>query len=178
MSFIHAESIQKCHEAYLSAIGRAIAVCQHLENCAHHVMVVFAVTDAATAGKGDNDLKSIALGLRDETLGRSVRRLASTPEFANERGRALAKGREARNWLAHEAATVVDEQHDAPNEMIERARVLRNQVMELCSADAILATASYEICEREPAPRAYTETYSERLAMWILDPVKEWLYMG
>lgn len=175
MSFIHVESIMRYHECYLSAVGRAIAVCQHLEDCSHYVMTVYAVTDASAEGKSHADLKSIALRLRDARLGRSMGRLENAPEFANERGRALTKGREARNWLAHEAATAIDERHDAPDELIERVRVFRNQVVELCRADAILAKASYEICERKPAPRSYADKYSEKLSMWILAPVKEWL---
>ena len=171
MSYIDLSAIGPHHDDYLSAVGRALAVCQHLEDCAHHVMVVWAVTDGIAEGRERDDLRAIARRLRNVGLGGATQRLGDASDFGTKRAQALEEGLKARNWLAHEAATIVEERLNKRDRFAQRVGELRSQVVELCRADAVMATSSYEICEREPAPSLFAGTYADRLADWVLEPV-------
>lgn len=184
MSFIHLDAIQACHEAYLSAIGRALAVCQHFEDCVRHVAAVYAITDEISWDDAPDTthpheldrLRAIARRLGAATLGQCLRGLGGSADFGIDRFSLVDRGRAARNWLAHEAASIVDSAHDSFDEFIHQVCALRNHVAALCLADAIVSVASHEICEREPAPRPYADSYAERLQNWILTPLACWLY--
>lgn len=177
MSFLDVERLTPLHDAYAAAIGRALVVCQHLEDCSQHVMVTYAVTDKMRAGEHDpRRLKTVALGVSTLGLGASVRRLAQTDDF-REWANALDVGRESRNWLVHEAADVIHAGYRV-QWLVERLREFRARIATLCEADRLLSIASYEICEREPAG-SYAESYASRLQEWIFQPILDGLgYMA
>ena len=158
------------HEGYAAAIGRGLVVCQHIESCAHHAGVVYAVTDALRDGVSDStDLPGVAIRHRSASLGRTIQRLEASGDFERF-GNALQTGRNARNWLVHEAADVVGAAYSIQG-VLERVRQFREQVAALCEADRILSVVSYEICEREPAPSTLSGIYAAKLAEWIMDPI-------
>jgi hypothetical protein len=73
MSFFRLSSLSPLHNAYAAAIGRAIAVCQHLEDCANHVSVTYAVTDLIIEGETDSDrLAEVAQRAGRAQLGGSI----------------------------------------------------------------------------------------------------------
>lgn len=96
--FLDIDELSPLHEAYACALGRALAVCQDIEDCAHHVMLTWAVTDAMTQGTENRDeLRELALRLKDVTLGGSIRRLSAATDFSSVHVEVIDAGREARN---------------------------------------------------------------------------------
>lgn len=169
MSFLKVGEMTPLHEGFASSVGRTVTICQHLEDCAHHVMVVYAVTDRKKEGMHDSGaLREVPLSLRKVSLGGSVHRLCSSSDFESYEA-ALEAGTVARNWLVHEARSVV---HIAssPSRVLERLRDFNLEMRALCKADWVLATASYEICEREPA-LVERQEYIAALCLWALEPV-------
>jgi Protein of unknown function (DUF4238) len=187
MSFFPLKNLSPLHEAYAAAIGRAIAVCQHLEDCASHVSVTYAVTDLIMEGENDSDrLAEVARNAGRARFGGHIKRLASIPDLTQNRN-ALEVGREARNWLAHEAADVIHVGYSVAG-LTDRMREFHRRIRELCEADEVLSIASYEICEREPAGYLASE-YASRLSEWVFAPIikgfgelldweEEWGFMG
>lgn len=170
MSFIILDRISVLHEGYAASIGRAVVVCQHLESCAHHAMVVYAITDAIRDGVSDHEkLREIAVRLRNLQLGRNIQMLEASGDFARF-GDALQIGRSARNWLVHEAADVVEAGYSI-QDVLARLGDFRAHVSRLCEADRILSIVSYEICEREPAPSSFSSLYAPRLVEWVMSPI-------
>lgn len=172
MSFIDLSEIKPIHEAYAASIGRALVVCQHVEDCARHVQVAWAVTDRMIEGEEDRaKLQEIAGRFRKYTLSRRVQYLEGTPDFGEDRIRVIDIGRLARNWLAHETGDVV-EMGAGPEWFIERLKEFRDRTLELCEAAELLARASYEICEGKPASRD-SRGYATRLYGWVVTPVAD-----
>ncbi|MFG1690692.1 hypothetical protein ACGF5M_00815 [Gemmatimonadota bacterium] len=172
MSFFEFDHITPLHEAYAASIGRGLVVCQHLESCAHHVMVTWAVTDRITEGESDREeLRKVALGLRNVSLGGGIRRLEEAGDFGDERVQALEIGRQARNWLVHEAGDVIQVGF-GPSTFIDRLKEFRADIQALCEADRVLSVSSYVICEREPVSFD-TKRYAARLEAWVLAPLAE-----
>ena len=152
MAFLIVDGFRPIHEAYIHSLGRGLTVCQHLEDAAHHVMVTWAVTDAIMDGSSDHDaLREIAIALRNASLGGSVKRLKGASDFGADRADVIDAGREARNWLVHKSALAVEAAREESHVLEELPELIR-QLHLLCDADKLLSVASYEICEREPAP--------------------------
>jgi hypothetical protein len=59
------------------------------------------------------------------------------------------------------------------HDVIDELREFKRRIHRLCRADRLLSVASYEISEREPAPKHLSGDYSQRLAQWVLAPVIE-----
>jgi hypothetical protein len=78
-------------------------------------------------------------------------------------------GREARNWLAHEAADVIHVGYSIRG-LTDRMREFHRRIRDLCEADKVLSLASYEICEREPGGYLAVD-YANRLSDWIFAPI-------
>lgn len=171
--FLDVEGLNPLLEGYAAALGRALVVCQHLEDCAHHVMETWAVTDAMRAGTHDPDeLRAIALGLQDLSLGRSVRRLAAAEDFGPDRADVVERGRVARNWIVHGGATVITVHYPMPL-VTEALAEFSRRVDGLCEATALLSMASYIICEREPVPLGARAENARQLRAWIMAPILE-----
>lgn len=81
MSFIPLTQLTPLHNGYAAAVGRAVVVCQHMEDCAHHVMVTYELTDAMDQGVNDlQEFREIARKLRGASLGRSVQERGPSPQ--------------------------------------------------------------------------------------------------
>ena len=136
-------------------------------------MITWAVTDRIAEGLSDHEeLRKVApLGLRNVSLGGSSRRLEEAGDFGDERVQSLEIGRQARNWLVHEAGDVIQVDF-GPSTFIDRLKEFRTHIQALCEADRVLSVSSYEICEREPVSFD-SKKYAARLEAWVLAPVAE-----
>jgi len=113
-------------------------------------------------------MRSVADGLRHESLGSSIRRLRASGDFG-EKGNALEVGRAARNWLAHEACDVIQVGFGMQM-LLQRIREFHARLKALCEADRLLSVASYEICEKEPGS-AGSDRYASQLERWVFAPI-------
>ena len=156
-----------------------MAVCQNLEGCAHHVMVVWEITKEENRVLGVDELRAVATRLKDVPLGRTSRKLRTSVDFGAEGAEVLEQGRIARNWLAHESTLIIDEQGDMrDNKFMPHITEFGKHVRCLCKADSMLAIASYEIQEREPISSGFGELYARRVETWVLDPISSLLASG
>ena len=175
MPFLDVRSATTSYENYISAVGRAIAVCQNFEACAHHGMVVWEITQNNNRQLEFDELRSIALALRNVALGGATRRLSDADDFGADHAEVLERGRIARNWLAHESTILIDVKGDIRDDFVSHLREFREHVKYLCDADATLAAASYEIQDRELVRTESQESYARRVEAWVLEPIWPWL---
>ncbi|MBD3298801.1 MAG: hypothetical protein GF341_09120, partial [candidate division Zixibacteria bacterium] len=159
MSYIRLKEFGPLQRGYIEAIGRALLVCQHLEGITHHVAVTWQITDALREQELSlNQIEEIATKLDSVRLVGFEARLRRSNEFPEDHKAALVLGRDARNWIAHEAAIYADLPVSSQLLMDSIRQFIRN-VRNLCHADSLMSQASYEICERAPAPINLQENY-------------------
>ena len=175
MPFLDVRSATASYEAYTSAVGRAMAVCQNFEACAHHVMVVWEITHSDNRELGFEELRSIALALRNVTLGGATRTLARAGDLGANHAELFERGRAARNWLAHESTLRIDEKGSLRDDFVSHLTQFRLHIRYLCQVDAVLAGASYEIQEREAVRPETLDSYARGLEAWVLEPIGPWL---
>ena len=173
--WIDLKKLSKVHQAYIASIGRAITVAQHLEATARFVIRVYESTEADKSGKTKDfdELKELMKLLDNVLLGRMVRRFEQYGEFSESDVEILKLGTEARNFMAHKSALIVSEFPDRPDELIQQVKLYKIRVNELCNADNLVSSWSYEIQENEPTPKQFFEEYPLKLSSWILEPIND-----
>jgi hypothetical protein len=159
----------------MSAVGRALAVCQHFEASAHHVMFTWEISHIDKSELGPQEFRSIALALMSVTLGGATRKLAHAGDLGATYADVLERGRTARNWFAHDSAPIIDEEGNLPDHFASRLTLFRVHIRYLCQADAVLAGASYGIQEREAAHLEALDSYAQAVEAWVLEPLRPWL---
>jgi len=174
MSFLRLQDLREFHSAYLNSLGRAMAVCQHFEDCGRHVSAVWAITGDNARGLEWKRLREIALKVSGAPVARCLQQLAGSSDFDPDRFEIVDKAREARNWFAHEAADCICFPENKLSSDLERIRELHSRVAALCAGTAILAIGSYEICEREHAAEPLASTYRHDLQQWVFEPMIGW----
>ncbi len=162
------------HEVYLESVGRALAVSQHLESTSRYVLIVVEMGRAASGGDADLDaLRAISERLRNKLLGHVVDHLGQLGEITYDELEVLDQGREARNYIAHEAASAVSEVPEASAELSDRISRFVTEIQALASADNLVSAWSYEIQEKEPRPSRIWATYATHTRDWIVEPLRE-----
>lgn len=171
--WIDLTKLSQIHEAYLSSLGRALSVAQHLETTARFVLRVYEATENHGRRKSCDEMKQLMNLLGRVLLGKMVQRFEHYGEFSASDIEILKLGTEARNYIAHKSALVVSEYPDRPDELIQQIAHLKERVADLVNADNLVSSWSYEIQEKEPTPKALYDIYPSRIWSWILAPLNE-----
>jgi len=171
--WIELAEITELHEVYLAAIGRALAVAQHFEQTCRYVLTVAAIGAAHEGGSIDSldDAKGLVEYLGRCMLGQLVVRFDRLGEVSYEHLTILDNGRAARNYVAHEAASIVSECPESEDRIQARTVTLEGEVHNLVEADALVSEWSYFIQEQASLPEQHRIGYRPALTSWILAPI-------
>lgn len=171
--WIDLRRVKNIHNRYLAAIGRGLAVAQHLEATLRFVLITVETVEAHQRGELNDwdDWKTIGDRVRKLFMGQLVHRITDPLKVSDNDLRLLDAGREVRNFLAHQAAAVVSEYPDRSDDIAQKVNELQEKLRTLVEADNLVSGWSYEIQKKEPVPIAFSQRYPHEIIKWILDPL-------
>lgn len=104
--------------------------------------------------------------LRSTMLGSTISGLRAFPDFKSPDIECLDKGREARNYIAHEGGDVGSLEAPA-NHILERFRSLRQKVSELAEADNLVSRWLYYIEDPKNSRTIIEDEYPRWVDRWV-----------
>lgn len=158
-------------DAYLLAVGKALYIASNFEKKCLWVLRITKYADRYEKNPDLDDFQRFAQALRDKLLGPSIRDLRSFQGYTDRHFEILEKGRDARNYIAHEAAAL-GHLSDIRVAQLEAAVVgLQQAIDNLVPADNLVSKWVYEIEEKESAPTHIQREYSDRVREWVFASV-------
>lgn len=161
-------------DAMVLALGRAVVLAQHFEHTCKEVLMWIELGKAFEQKRfesleGSASFVDELLGL---FLGLAVRQLGEHSEVKSEDVALLEAGKNARNYIVHEAAIVLLAKSSGDDLKSQLAR-FDSEVRSLADADGLVSGWSYEICEKEPQPWTQRQIYPGMVVDWIEEPLRE-----
>src|ERR1700741_2532566 len=97
--------ISESQSRYNDALGRALVLAQNFEQNCKFVLGMWDLADAFEEGKLSTreERKAFAKKIMERMLGSVLNRMRSDPNIAEEQVALLEAGKDARNYIAHEA---------------------------------------------------------------------------
>lgn len=189
------------HEAYFEALGRALGLAQNFEQSCKFVFGIWDLGKTHEEGKIQtrDERRAYSEKLMGRMLGALVKSLRDDIDITDADKAAFEAAREARNYLAHEAAAVglfippkyawrkLREIMRGSLDMaaIEKERTgmllahIRDglpkfvkAVQAIATADNIVSGWSYMIQEKEDHLPFVTEHYVQSIVAWVLEPLR------
>ncbi len=174
--WINLRDVDDIAEAYFASLGRALALAQHFESECKEILLWIEVAMGFEDGrlKKLEDIRSFSEVLATRLLGASVRRLEALPFVDSKKLAALVAAKDARNYLAHEAAMwglYPSVKYGEKLTALHYVPRLRREIEALAEGDNLVSIWSYEFQEKEAAPYSFSQRYPTEVAAWVLEPL-------
>lgn len=112
---------------------------------------------------------ALAKLLKEKMLGATIKELNTLTEFTEKDLAVFEKGKDARNFIAHESVQLGPLSSitaKAINEKLERLQV---ELAALAAADNLISVWLYEMDEKEPAPIGIQTAYPGWVSQWVFE---------
>ena len=164
----------------LLAAGKALYLANSFEAKCSFVLRAFNFSDVVREDPVITLEQVAALVPGDKMLGKTLQDLFARHDtgWRQEQIALLIKAREARNYVAHEAAGAIGElYHHNVQHMLDALRLLHAKVIDLAKGDNVVSAWAYYMEEltSEPLPSISVD-YLDRIESWVFGHVpREWL---
>jgi hypothetical protein len=155
-------------DLFLLSVGKALSLATGFELKCKHIYGSIALKESLENGIGFDAALELIGTLQDKqtlntTVNRACNYLGSEPEIVE----VLRKARLARNWIAHESASVGCISDADATSILRRYSDLMPQVSDLAKGDNVVSAWCYEISEKESAPIGIQNKYVELVLAWV-----------
>ncbi len=157
-------------DAYLLAVGKALYIASGFEKKCQWVLRIFKLVANYEADPNLDTFEAFAAALKDSLLGPTLLSMATFDGTAVEIG-ILNAGKDARNFIAHEAAALGHLSNIRARQIDEAITKLTQKLDALIAADNLISKWVYEIEEKEPAPSFIQHQYPAVVKAWILESI-------
>lgn len=194
---LNAWSINPRAEDALSALGRALHIATRFEDkCKYLLRSANLASAYESSGSPTVDLDDLLAQVPKDLrlLGRTIEGLGKIGPMSAEDAEILKEAKNARNWIAHESASIVI--HDLPGPvfreaiegkthydlgaLVTRLEETRQQLRLLTRGENLVSRWCFYMEEggKEPAPSDLIERYASMVEHWVFAPVSDLLPMG
>jgi hypothetical protein len=160
-------------QALLESLGRAIAVAQNFESNCKYVLMILEVENALERKQYSSlrEARPYVEKLLQLMLGGVVHRFGKSGEFSRAEIDTLVAAKDARNYVAHEAAfeLVICNGPFGPS-LMDKVNRFEREVTNLTEGDGLVSLWSFYIQEHEPQPLS-TISYPSDARTWVLEPL-------
>ncbi len=165
------------HTCFLTSVGRALAIAQHLEEGCRRILRVAEIIEKYESRKALEELHEdvihdLAEAMRKRCLGKVVRELDRLGQITESELAILDRGRVARNYIAHNSAILVLGYPQNQAELRREFETYERNVMDLIEADNEVSAWGYEMQELEKRPHVIFSTYPAKALEWVVAPMK------
>ncbi|MDO8434617.1 MAG: hypothetical protein Q7S58_19650 [Candidatus Binatus sp.] len=158
---------QAALDGYFLSLGKALYIATAFEAKVQYVLRIAKLIDFAEQTPDHESVMSFGKALRDKNLGATLRELGLRDHICAEDASNLDRARNARNYIAHEAAHI-GTVYDVNDKLFSETReTLRTQLEALIKGDNLISSWVYEIEEREPAPEGIQQDYHDLVTRWV-----------
>lgn len=160
---------------YIAAVGRALVLAQHFEFICIRILSGFDLEKQIKDGESV-DLDYWARHMNEfveKRLADAIRKYGSVHGISADRVSLLDKAREARNYIAHEAALLWFGVRSESAKMPSKIFALREAAVDIAAAHNIVSGWEYSIEEKRPPPFTMRTTYEPIAVEWIMEPIDE-----
>jgi hypothetical protein len=178
-------------EHALAAVGRALYIAAQFEDKCKYLLRVGGLAEMATGDPVTTLDDLIARLPEDPQLARTLKKLKRVGPVSAADAAILRAAREARNFIAHEAALFDIHQHPSGTLRetgggrwvydLSRLRAhleeLTGNVQRLARGDNLVSTWCFDLAEGRDLSRPYDlmEAYEAVVERWVLEPVRDLL---
>jgi len=160
-------------DLFFTAVGKSLYLSNGFEYKCSYLLRFIKISEHYFQTNDADATHELAQALDDTMLGKSIAGLKDFPEFSAADIALLHRGREARNFIAHEGAALggiaVRGKH-----IIENIMKIRPVVTDLAHADNLVSRWLYEIEEQQQATEM-VQNYPVWVDRWVFRPVDEFL---
>ncbi len=160
--------------AYAESLGRALALAQSFEKNCKFVLLIANVSKEIEENRIANleQIKSYSERLNELfKLGNAVNLFEFRHKIKLSDIEVLKKGKDARNYIAHEAAHSLLLEERSGLEIQKEMTMYQSKLLALAEAENLISKWSYEIQEKTVPPNIYSSTYVTRVYNWIMEPL-------
>ncbi len=157
-------------ELFLAA-GRSLYVANSFESKCKYVLRIAKLADTYDKTADADAVWALAQTLSDKLLGPTLKEMATFPAFSEADIAHLTAAKDARNYIAHQAADVGCLFSPVTARVIEKMDTLRENIKALAAGDNIVSSWVYEIEEKQPSPVVMKSEYPQRLVDWVFGHV-------
>jgi len=158
------------HEVgYLNLVGKSLFLAQHFELNCKDVFLWAGLAEAIKAEKIIDfaDLKYYGDKLLNLFLGTTIHQIGKIMRITDMQLDILRKAKESRNYIAHNVIENLFFGYQNDQDMIEFLPDYYYIIRDLAEGDNLVSAWSYEIHEKEHAPRLFMERYVGKIVNWV-----------
>lgn len=164
-------------QRFSRSLGKALALAQSFESNCKFVLLIANINKEIESGTITSLPEIQSYSEKLETwfkLGGGVTQFKDRHNISANEVEILRNGKEARNFIAHEAAHPMLHGKKASREIIVSLPRFRINVRNLATAENLISRWSYMIQEKDSPPVQYSNAYAERVCAWVLSDVDEY----
>ncbi|MBX3374912.1 MAG: hypothetical protein KF817_13860 [Phycisphaeraceae bacterium] len=155
-------------DRFLLAIGKSLYLAAGYEVKCRVVLRIARIAHELRNGHALPGASAICEAMRKNMLGTTLRELQRlTPSMRDASATVLERARDARNFIAHEAAWLGPLFAVTTPSLDEKLLALHDAVAALAAGDNLVSQWIYEIEEREPAPFTIRTAYPQWVEDWV-----------
>jgi hypothetical protein len=164
---------KKLLDALFLSAGRALHLANAYEDKCQHVLRVGNLIAVHQADPALTLEELVAAVPADKLLGGTLHSLAAHPMGRTMDMSTLHKAREARNFIAHEGASIGSMWSANGDRILRHADKLRGAVRDLAHGDNIISQWCHGLDEpREPPPMDWIKRYPETVDAWVFGSLR------
>ena len=159
---------------YITALGRALVLAQHFEMTCKEIVMWFDIATMASKGtiKTVQDIKESSEILLERMLASTIKHVGTNHKISDGDIEVLAKAKDARNFIAHQAANPVLMEGIPASAFVKSVEELRTNAEPLAYGDNLVSSWSYEFHEQECRPHLISTAYPAETLDWVMEPLK------
>lgn len=158
-------------DSFFLAVGKALYLSSGYEAKCRAILRLGRLTDALKGGHDLDAALAICAAIKDKMLCATLGEIRKLPFGTNvEDAETLERAKDARNFIAHEAARLGHLSTVTASALESRTAALREAVSALAIGDNLISRWLYEIEEREHAPLTIRREYPNWIDNWVFGP--------
>jgi hypothetical protein len=151
------------------AVGKALYLASAFEAKCQFLLRIMKIVRHYECTGDTSATAELAKVLKEKMLGPTIRELNTITEFTEKDLAIFQRGKDARNYIAHESAQLGPLSSTSAKSINEKLTRLRVELEALATADNLISVWLYEIDEKEPAPRGIQSAYHEWVFQWVFE---------
>jgi len=163
-------------DEFLLAVGKCLYLASAFEGKCKQVLRMADIAILYEECENASAAMALANALKDKMLSSTIKDMKAFPNFQVEDIAVLERAKDARNFIAHESASIGPLHDTSAQHIHERLARLRTELEALAAGDNLVSAWVYEIEEKEPAPRGIKAAYPNWVKNWVFGGIDRFDY--
>lgn len=154
-------------DAWFAMAGKCLYLANSFEMKCKHLIRLIRLADVLKIESGLDAALTLCNQIQDKMLGGTISEMSGSSLVSEEDLQRLRKAKDARNFIAHEGASIGHLSGITVRALKSQTSRLRQEVATLAAGDNLVSRWLYEIEENRVAPSTITQDYAAWIDDWI-----------